>query len=253
MNVLELKSVTKLYKSSDGSTIKGADCVDLYVKKGEAIGIVGESGSGKSTLARLIACINRPSSGEILFNGDDIHLMNKSEKKAYYAKMQMVFQNPLDTFSPKMKIGDYLIQPMLNHGLMNKKMALEHIADIMARVSLNKTFMDKYPSELSGGQLQRVVIARALSLNPQLVIFDECTSSLDASIQKKIVDLIVNIEHEDHFTSIFITHDLTLATEICDRIYIMNKSRIVEMLERQDYDRPKESYTKQLMDAIIRL
>ncbi|MBN2899037.1 MAG: ABC transporter ATP-binding protein, partial [Clostridia bacterium] len=223
MNVLELKQISKIYSKNNGDRIKAADDINLVVKKGEAIGIVGESGSGKSTLAKLIAGMIEPTSGQILFNGEVISQYSRKALKSYYAKMQMVFQNPLDTFSPKMKISSYLIQPMLNHGYMTKSEAFKHLSQWMMRVGLDGSYLDKYPSELSGGQLQRVVIARALSLNPQLVIFDECTSALDASIQKKIIDLIVNIEHEAAFTSVFITHDLTLACDICDRIYIMNE------------------------------
>lgn len=233
--------------------LKAAADINLYVNKGESIGIVGESGSGKSTLAKLIARMIEPTSGSILFRGEDITTFSKKELMFYYSQMQMVFQNPLDTFSPKMTIDEYLIQPMLNHALMTRSQALKHLTELMKRVGLDDSFLKKYPGELSGGQLQRVVIARALSLNPQLIIFDECTSALDASIQKKIIDLIVNIEHEELFTSVFITHDLTLACAICDRIYIMNKGRVVEMLHKGEYGKAKEAYTRKLMDAIIAL
>ncbi|ETA69299.1 ATPase component of various ABC-type transport systems with duplicated ATPase domain [Methanolobus tindarius DSM 2278] len=251
MKILETKDLCKIYGDDAGNELHALKNVNIHASKGEIVGIVGESGCGKSTFANIIACITKSTSGKILFNNEDITHLNYKERRDYYKSFQMVFQSPLDTFSPKMKVERYMIEPSLNFKLMDKKSAKEYAKELLATVGLSEGYMKKYPSELSGGELQRVVIARAIGLKPELMIFDECTSALDVSIQQKIINLIIELQKEKGFTIMFITHNLVLAENICDRIYVMKSGEVVDVLNKGDFRNASHPYTKNLIDSIF--
>jgi ABC-type oligopeptide transport system ATPase subunit len=249
---LELKKVSKIFNNSDGSQTHAVQCIDMTFEKGTCIAIVGGSGSGKSTVARLISHLIQVTSGSIIFNGKDVSKVDKRTLKSYYRKVQMVFQNPLDTFSPRMKIGRYMVEPYLNFRIMNKKDALVEVGELLKRVGLDASYLNRYPNELSGGQLQRVVLARTMALEPEVIIFDEATSALDVTIQNRVLELIRNLSAEKSFTSIFITHDLALAEKMADKIYVMCEGVVVETLESGHLrDEAKHPYTLDLLDAVF--
>ncbi|TCO76865.1 ABC transporter ATP-binding protein [Marinisporobacter balticus] len=250
--ILELKDVNKHFRDNDGDIFKAVEDVSITLAKGECIGIVGESGCGKSTLARIIAHLTEVSQGRIIFKGKDIVKLQGDALKAHYKNVQMIFQSPLDTFSPRMTIGGYLIEPFVNFKLMNKKKAYEYAQELLDMVGLDKDYIKKYPNELSGGQLQRVVIARAIGIKPDIIICDECTSALDVSIQKQIINLLLALKEKTDFSNVFITHDLALAESICDRIYVMYQGEIVEMIEGQNIvEEAKHPYTKILLSSVF--
>lgn len=250
--ILELKNIHKHFRNNDGKILRAVDNVSFTLGKGECIGIVGESGCGKSTLARIVSHLIEASEGRLIFEDNDITYLKGKSLKEYYKKVQMIFQDPLATFSPRMKIGAYLMEPFINFKIMHKNKARKYAEELLEMVGLNKEYMVKYSNELSGGQLQRVVIARAIGIKPDIIICDECTSALDVSIQKQIIKLLLDIRKKTDFSCIFITHDLALAESICDRIYVMYLGKIVEVMEAKDIVRQaKHPYTKTLLNSVF--
>lgn len=250
--VLELKDIHKNFKDNSGNRFKAVDNVSLTLRKGECVGIVGESGCGKSTLARIISHLTNVSQGRIFFKGEDITLLENKSLKEYYKRVQMIFQDPLSTFSPRMKIGTYLMEPFINFKIMDKKRARKYSKKLFDMVGLNHRYINKYPNELSGGELQRVVIARTIGIKPDIVICDEATSALDVSIQKQIINLLLELKSKTNFSSIFITHDLALAENICDRIYVMYLGKIVEVIESDNIVKTaRHPYTKMLLNSVF--
>ena len=184
-NVLTIKNLSKNFNK-----VKALDDVSFELKKGEILGIVGESGSGKSTLAKVITRIVKPDGGSILFKGEDFTKLNSAKLREYRKNVQMVFQNPNSTFSPRMNIGDFLCEGMLNFKLASKKEALKKAKEYLELVKLPTDIMERLPHQLSGGQLQRVVIARALTLSPEVLIYDGATAALDVSVQQDVLKLM---------------------------------------------------------------
>ncbi len=228
--VLQIKGVDKVFEGDHGKKVRALKKVSFSLYEGECLGIVGESGSGKSTLARVVSHLTDVSRGTIHFQGKDITTMRGAALKSYYQRVQMIFQDPLGAFSPRMKIGEYMVEPFINFGIMPKKKALHYAQELLERVELSPNMVTRYPSELSGGQLQRVVIARCVGLKPEIIICDECTSALDVTIQQQIINLLLKLRNDSGFSSLFITHDLALAETICDRILVMYKGEVVERL-----------------------
>ncbi|MBS4536523.1 ABC transporter ATP-binding protein [Clostridium sp. D2Q-14] len=250
--ILQLENIQKIFKDNRGKNFKAINNVNINLAKGECIGIVGESGCGKSTLARIIAHLTSSSEGRIIYKGEDITDISKQSVKKYYRNVQMILQDPLATFSPRMKIGRYLIEPFINFKIMNKKKAYGYAELLLNKVGLSEDYIEKYPNELSGGELQRVVIARAIGLEPNIIISDECTSALDVSIQKQIINLFLDLKKKINFSYIFITHDLALAESVCDKIYVMYLGEIVEVLEGWNLVREaKHPYTQMLLDSVF--
>lgn len=250
--ILELQGVHKYFKNNDGSIFKVIKNLDITLSQGECVVIVGESGCGKSTVARLILQLTDITKGKMIYKGKDVTNLCGEQLKEYYKNVQMIFQDPLSTFSPRMKIGTYMIEPYLNFKLMDKKAAYKYAEELLERVGLNKEFINRYPNELSGGQLQRVVIARTIGLKPDIIICDECTSALDVSIQKQIIDLLLELQNKTNFCNIFITHDLALAESISDKIYVMYLGEIVEILSSKNISKDaKHPYTKALLNAVL--
>jgi len=246
-NVLAIKNLSKNFNK-----FKALDDVSFELKKGEILGIVGESGSGKSTLAKVITRIVKPDGGSILFKGEDFTKLNSSKLREYRKNVQMVFQNPNSTFSPRMNIGDFLCEGMLNFKLASKKEALKKAKEYLELVKLPTDIMERLPHQLSGGQLQRVVIARALTLSPEVLIYDEATAALDVSVQQDVLKLMYDLRKSCDNSVIFICHDLAAVRLVADRIIVMYNGKIVEIVESRNLlSESKEEYTKKLLGSVF--
>ena len=246
-NVLTIKNLSKNFNK-----FKALDDVSFELKKGEILGIVGESGSGKSTLAKVITRIVKPDGGSMLFKGEDFTKLNSAKLREYRKNVQMVFQNPNSTFSPRMNIGDFLCEGMLNFKLASKKEALKKAKEYLELVKLPTDIMERLPHQLSGGQLQRVVIARALTLSPEVLIYDEATAALDVSVQQDVLKLMYDLRKSCDNSVIFICHDLAAVRLVADRIIVMYNGKIVEIVESRNLlSESKEEYTKKLLGSVF--
>lgn len=250
---LQIENLSKSYPGKQQKSLKAVNSVSLRIAKGEAIGLVGESGCGKSTLARIICGLTEEDEGDVLFQGKFRSFKNHKDRKAYYRKVQMVFQDPMSIFSPRMRIGEYLAEPFINFGLMKQKEAQRFSKNLLKQVYLPEEMILRYASELSGGQLQRVVIARAIGLKPVLLVCDEATSSLDVTVQQEIVRLLMKLKNQQSMSMLFITHDLALAQQVCGRLYVMKSGAIVENIESCRLNEAQHPYTKSLMKAVFTL
>lgn len=231
--------------------IKAVDDVSFDVYKGETLGIVGESGSGKSTIARLMNRLITPTDGEIYFHDLELSTASGGELKDYRKQVQMVFQSPYGTLDPRKTIEYSLLEPFVIHGVGSKEGRMERIDHLLDLVNLPRTSLNKYPHEFSGGQLQRINIARAITLEPEVLICDESVSALDVSVQAQILNLLNELQEELKLTYVFISHDLNVVRYMCDRIAVMNQGQIVELNTAEEvYTNPKESYTQTLLQAI---
>ncbi len=250
--VLVLEHVSKSYEMKDGSQLTALRDVSLTMKSGECLAIIGESGCGKSTLARLAAHLEPPDSGKIIYRGVPIYRLYKSAFKEYRRQVQLIFQNPSSAFSPRMQIGTFLMEPWINYEKKSKKEAAEMARYSLSRVGLPEEYFHKYPHQLSGGELQRAVIARAIAIHPRLLICDEATSALDVSVQKQIMDLLREHQQEAGISVLFISHDLALAENFGDRIAVMYLGEIVEWLEGQHLRKyAAHPYTRALLDSVL--
>ena len=228
------------------------DNVSLDVYEGEILGVVGESGSGKSTLAKNILRLVRPTKGEIELFGEKLSLLDKKQMKKTRKKMQVVFQDPLSSLNPRMTVFETLSEPLNSfYPGMNRDSIEKDVRAAIIEVGLGDEFLGRYPHELSGGQCQRIAIARELMPKQQLLICDEAVSALDASIRAEIIELLVGIKKKTNLTMIFIAHDLAVVKKICDRVIVMKKGKVVESGDTTDvFYSPKEAYTKKLLDSV---
>ncbi|HEY4202503.1 MAG TPA: oligopeptide/dipeptide ABC transporter ATP-binding protein [Devosiaceae bacterium] len=231
------------------------DDVSLTVRHGEAVGLVGESGCGKSTIGRIVAGIMPPSEGQVLWSGLDAYARN--DRRAWVAsslKYQMVFQDPNASLNPRMKVGPQIAEAPLTHGLRRSNDIDAFVADLFAKVGLSREQMDRYPHQFSGGQRQRVAIARALSVNPELLICDEATASLDVSIQAQILNLMEDLRQELGLTFLFISHNMGVIEHFCDRVLVMYLGRIVEEAPTSAlFARPNHPYTQALLAEVPKI
>lgn len=225
--------------------------VSLTVTRGEIVGIVGESGCGKSTLAKMIAGSLKPTQGDVLLAGTDYYKLRGAKKRAFRRNIQMVFQDPLSSFSPRMKIGTYLCEPRVNYDHIKKETAMEEAKKLLTLVGLPEEFVDRHPHELSGGQLQRVAIARAIAIDPLLLICDEATSALDVTIQDQIARLLVELIRQKNMSAIFIGHDLALVRSVTTRIIVMYLGQIVEVIHSEALENCAHPYTRALLGSIF--
>ncbi|WP_294405946.1 ABC transporter ATP-binding protein [uncultured Clostridium sp.] len=249
--ILECKNIKKEFKKKD-HVHKAADDISFELYCGECLGIVGESGSGKSTLAKMIMKLEKPDSGEIIVDGEDILKFKGRKVRDYYGVIQMVFQDAKGSFNPKMTIGSSIMEYICNLCYVDKNERRKKVVKLLEEVGLNESHYDRYPHELSGGQCQRAAIARALSVHPKIIIFDEATSGLDVSVQAQVVELLKKTLDERDISYIFISHDLKLVSSFCGRIGVMYYGRLIECGKSYDViNNPKQDYTKLLIESVL--
>lgn len=253
--LVQVKDICKYYKDSKfnkrDNTIKAVDKVSLKIYKGKNLGLVGESGCGKSTLGNLILRFIDSTSGEIFFEGQDITHVKESKLKSIRKKVQIVFQDVYSSLNPRMKAGDIVGEPLKNFKIGTTDEQREKVYELFKIVGLNEGDISKYPCEFSGGQRQRVAIAKALALNPELIILDEATSSLDVSIQAQILNLMRELNHKFNVTYLFISHDLAAVKYLSDYIAVMYNGKIVEMIESSKLVKEAvHPYTKTLLASV---
>ena len=220
-------------------TVRAVDDVTFKVVRGETLGVVGESGSGKTTVARTVVRLTAPTAGHVVFDGHNLDCLNSKELRQIRPRMQMIFQDPYSSLNPRMNVRSLIGEPLVEHTRMKKAERRARTAELMSVVGLDPAFEDRYPHEFSGGQQQRIGIARALALNPGLVVCDEPISALDVSIQAQIMNLFEDVQDRFGLTYLFISHDLGMIRHMCDRVAVMYLGRIAEMgLEEDVYRRP---------------
>ncbi len=255
----EILRTRELVKSFDvggtgrrGRSLRAVDGIDLDVRQDEILGIVGESGSGKSTLGKLLMRLLGPTSGSIEYAGEDITHLDRRALRRIHREIRMVFQDPYSSLNPRRTIGDIVGEPLHLHGLARGAELQREVASLFERCGLDPGWMPRYPHELSGGQRQRVGIARALSLQPQVLIADEPVSALDVSVQASILNLILDLQAEMGFACVFISHDLGVVEFVSDRMAVMYLGEIVELgAASQVFERPRHPYTQSLLSAAL--
>ena len=245
-DLLIIENISKTFKVDKNKELQALKNINIRLKKGECIGIVGESGCGKSTLARIIVGIEKKSSGKIIFDNKEIDSISKTKD------IQMIFQNPLSSFNPRMKIVDYMWEPLRNYFKLSKKDSIPLIKKSLIDVGLDEKSLEKYPHEFSGGQLQRITIARAIIIKPKLIVCDEITSALDVSVQKQILELLKKLQKDLDLSYLFIGHDLAVVQDISQKIVVMYMGEIVEELDSVDLkSKAKHPYTKLLLNSVF--
>ncbi len=231
--------------------IHAVDDVSFEIVRGETLGLVGESGCGKSTAGRCLLRLIEPTAGEITFNDRDVTKMGKRELRELRREMQIIFQDPQASLNPRMKVGDIIAEPLVIHKIGTKQERRERVAWLLGKVGLDADFMKRYSHEFSGGQLQRIGVARALALNPKLIVADEPVSALDVSVQAQVVNLLQDLQKEFDLTYLFISHGLAVVEHISTRVAVMYVGRIVEIASALElYARPLHPYTQALLSAI---
>lgn len=256
--VIEVKNIRKEYIVKKhfltGKTQEKVAAVknsSFIVEEGKTVGIVGESGSGKSTTGEIAGGLQKPSFGNVFYYGKNISEMTEAEYEDYRKNVQFIFQDPKGSMDPNYTIGDNIAFPLITLKMeKNKKDALAKVEEMLEKVGLDKSIKNKFPSEISGGQCQRAAIARALAVNPKVIVCDEPVSALDVSIQAQIINLLKKLQKEYNISYIFISHDIGVVNYMSDTIIVMNKGNIVEMGNAKDvFLNPKESYTKKLLES----
>jgi len=249
-NLIEVKELCKYFSVSRGRVLKAVDGVGFEIRKGQVLGLVGESGCGKTTIGRLILNLLPLTSGEIVFDSVKVHQLSKSEMRRMRRRMQIVFQDPYASLNPRMTIGNILTFPMEVQGLYSKERK-ERVIYLLERVGMRASDINRYPHEFSGGQLQRIGIARALAVDPEFIVADEPVSALDVSIQSQVLNLFKELQEELHLTCLFIAHDLSVVEFISDHIAVLYLGKIVEVAPSDIlYKSNLHPYTKSLLSAI---
>ncbi len=249
--ILKVENLTKTFYSSGRPPFTAVDHVNFELREGEILGVVGESGSGKSTIAKLITRLIDSTEGTITLDGKDITQMKGKELRDVYKDIQMVFQNPVGSFNPRRTLGQGIGESLQNSG-MPKAEVKKKVRELLEMCGLPAEFADRYPHEVSGGQCQRAAIARALAIEPKILICDEATSALDVTVQKQIVELLTELQKNNHMSYIFICHNLALVQMFCDRVVVLYDGKIVEEgLPDDVIIEPQSDYTKRLVDSVL--
>ena len=256
MPLLEVRQLVKHFSRGGGlfskaTVVKAVDDISFSIEEGEMFGLVGESGSGKSTTGRCILRLIEPTSGEVLFRGENVLGFSRSRMRLARRDMQIVFQDPYSSLNPRMRVGDIVEEPLIIHKLGSRQQRRDRVAELFHVVGLEPEHMTRYPHEFSGGQRQRIGIARAIALNPALIVADEAVSALDVSIQAQVVKLLMDLQSRLKLTYLFIAHDLRLVEDICSRVAVMYLGRIVEVGDTAAlFASPTHPYTRALLSAI---
>ena len=256
-NILEVSHLKKYFPIKGGffggvtGQVKAVDDVSLNIKRGTTMGLVGESGCGKSTTGRTILRLIEKTDGEVLFNGEDVNSWDKKKLRDMRTKMQIIFQDPYSSLSPRLPVGEIIGEAVREHGLVSKEEYDDYVTKVMLDCGLQEYHKDRYPHEFSGGQRQRICIARALALNPEFIVCDEPVSALDVSIQAQIINLLRELQEKRNLTYLFISHDLSVVEHISDTVGVMYLGNLVEYGAKSDIFRnPLHPYTKALFSAI---
>jgi len=254
--LVEIKNLVKHFPVTGGmlmrkiASVKAVDDVSLHINPGETLGLVGESGCGKSTLGRLILRLDEPTSGQILFEGQDILAYDASQLRELREEMQIIFQDPFSSLNPRKNVAHIVGEPLMVHGMKSRRDRDARVLDLLQIVGMGAEHMRRYPHQFSGGQRQRIGVARALALNPKLIICDEAVSALDVSIQAQVINLLQDLQEEFGLTYLFISHDLSVVEHISDRVGVMYLGEIVELADSQTiHNRPLHPYTQALLSA----
>jgi len=257
--LIEVRNLKMHFSVADGvfsraqaATIKAVDDVSFTIARGETLGLVGESGCGKTTTGRCILRLEKPTSGAIIFEGQNLCDLDRGALNEKRKRMQVIFQDPYSSLNPRMKVGAIIGEPMKVHGIYPKRRErAERVAELLSVCGLNPKFMDRYPHEMSGGQRQRVGIARALSLNPQFIVCDEAVSALDVSIQAQVINLLEDLREQFKLAYLFIAHDLSVVRHLCHRVAVMYLGRLVELADSDElFAHPLHPYTQALLEAV---
>ena len=259
--LLEVKNLVKHFEvgtkgivfgiMADRKALRAVDGVSLDIDEGETVGLVGESGCGKSTLGYTVLQLEKQNSGEIIFDGQDLNQLGREAFRKFRRRMQIIFQDPYSSLDPRMTIGKIIEEPMKVHGIVPKDELQDRVEELLKTVGLNPYFKNRYAHEFSGGQQQRIVVARALSVEPTFIVCDEPVSSLDVSIQAQVINLLERLQDQFGLTYLFISHDLRVVRHISDRVAVMYLGKIVEQSVTDDlYDEPLHPYTRALLSSV---
>ena len=255
-DLVEARNLVKYYPIRGGvflkevAAVKAVDDVSLTIRSGETMGLVGESGCGKTTFGRAILRLEEPTAGEVIFKGRNLLACDAREMRGLRKQMQIIFQDPFSSLNPRKTIAQIIGEPLLVHGMKNRKQREERVLYLLDVVGLRPEQMRRYPHMFSGGQRQRIGVARALALNPELIVCDEAVSALDVSIQAQVLNLLKDLQQEFGLTYLFISHDLHVVEHISDRVAVMYLGKIVELAPSKDlYKRPLHPYSQALLSA----